>query len=107
MHKLSTGNWGTSHQQHSHLYGGRHTAKPEYTPPPLFKADDHRVGLLPHQRDVRRETSLHEGAHLGVGLALGADWHRDIDSTTNHALHQSLYPPIPTPQEVSQRLNLH
>jgi transposase InsO family protein len=30
-----------------------------------------------------------------------------IDSTTHHALHQSLSPPIPTPQELSQRLELH
>ena len=28
-------------------------------------------------------------------------------STTQQALHQSLFPPIPTPQEVSERLNLH
>jgi len=30
-----------------------------------------------------------------------------VGSTPNNALHQSLFPPIPTPLEVSQRLNLH
>ena len=34
-----------------------------------------------------------------------ASW--NIDSTTSHALHQSLFPPIPTPQEVTERANLH
>jgi transposase InsO family protein len=30
-----------------------------------------------------------------------------VGSTPNDALHQSLFPPIPTPQEVHEQLNLH
>jgi len=45
--------------------------------------------------------------HRSIGRRPPAPASWDIDSTTNHALHQSLFPPIPTPQEVSQRLNLH
>ena len=52
----------------------------------LEKALDHTV--RPHRSIGRRPPAP-------------ASW--DIDSTTNHALHQSLFPPIPTPQEVSQR----
>jgi len=45
--------------------------------------------------------------HRSIGRRPPAPASWTIDSTTHHALHQSLFPPIPTPQEVSQRLNLH
>jgi len=45
--------------------------------------------------------------HRSIGTRAPAPASWTIDSTTHHALHQSLFPPIPTPQEVNQRLNLH
>ena len=45
--------------------------------------------------------------HRSIGRRPPAPASWSINATTQHALHQSLFPPIPTPREVSERLNLH
>lgn len=58
------------------LRGAPPPRKDIYIPPPLCESDDRRVSLNQEQRLVRRETALHEAAHLGVALALSGNWHR-------------------------------
>ncbi|MBM3358928.1 MAG: transposase, partial [Betaproteobacteria bacterium] len=69
-----------------------------------------RLNLFTHLLTRPQQWRIHYNTvrpHRSIGRRPPAPASWTIDSTTHHALHQSLFPPIPTPQEVNQRLNLH